>query len=130
MKNRTNNDIPLSLFVSASLCLSLSVTLDFIAHSLCRLITKTFLTKTTCLIKFYKIVTHNGVKTSHLRIQIFIKYIKTNQEQTKKINVLPVISKSKCHAEVFLKVSQNSQENICARVSFLIKMQISEMQLY
>ena len=91
--------------VSLCLCLSLSlsVTLDFMAHSLCRLITKMFLTKTTCLIKFYKIVTHNGVKTSHLRIQIFIKYIKTNQEQTKKINVLPVISKSKCRAELFCK---------------------------
>ena len=101
MKNRMNNDIPLSL--SVCLSLSLSVSLDFIAHSLCRLITKMFLTKTTCLIKFYKIVTHNGVKTSHLRIQTFIKYIKTNQEQTKKINVLPVISKSKCHAEVFCK---------------------------
>ena len=99
-----NNDVPLSL--SVCLSLSLSVSLDFIAHSLCRLITKMFLTKTTCLIKFYKIVTHNGVKTSHLKIQIFIKYIKTNQEQTKKTNVFPAISKSKYRSsrlEVFCK---------------------------
>ena len=27
--------------------------------------------------------------------------------------------------KVFLKISQNSQENICARVSFLIKLQAS-----
>ena len=27
------------------------------------------------------------------------------------------------HPEVFLKISQNSQENTCARVSFLIKLQ-------
>ena len=32
--------------------------------------------------------------------------------------------------EVFLKISQNSQENTCARVSFLIKLQASGLQLY
>ena len=31
--------------------------------------------------------------------------------------------------KVFLEISQNSQENICARVSFLIKLQAS-LQLY
>ena len=32
--------------------------------------------------------------------------------------------------KVFLKISQNSQENTCARVSFLIKLQASGLQLY
>ena len=32
--------------------------------------------------------------------------------------------------KVFLEISQNSQENICARVSFLIKLQVSGLQLY
>ena len=31
---------------------------------------------------------------------------------------------------VFLKISQNSQENTCARVSFLIKLLASGRQLY
>ena len=32
--------------------------------------------------------------------------------------------------KVFLEISQNSQENTCAKVSFLIKLQVSELQLY
>ena len=32
--------------------------------------------------------------------------------------------------KVFLEISQNSQENICARISFLIKLQSSGLQLY
>ena len=32
--------------------------------------------------------------------------------------------------KVFLKISQNSQENTCTRVYFLIKLQNSGMQLY
>ena len=32
--------------------------------------------------------------------------------------------------KVFLNISQNSQENTCARVSFLIKLQASALQLY
>ena len=32
--------------------------------------------------------------------------------------------------KVFLEISKNSQENICARVSFLIKLQASGLQLY
>ena len=31
---------------------------------------------------------------------------------------------------VFLKISQNSQENTCARVSFLMKLQASGQQRY
>ena len=31
---------------------------------------------------------------------------------------------------VFLEISQNSQENTCPRVSFLIKLQASWLQLY
>ena len=32
--------------------------------------------------------------------------------------------------KVFLEISQNSQENTCARASFLIKLQTSALQLY
>ena len=32
--------------------------------------------------------------------------------------------------KVFLKIPQNSQENTCARVSFLMKLQASGLQLY
>ena len=32
--------------------------------------------------------------------------------------------------KVFLKTSQNSQENTCARFSYLIKLQASGLQLY
>ena len=32
--------------------------------------------------------------------------------------------------KVFLEISQNLQENTCARVSFLIKLQVSGLQLY
>ena len=36
-----------------------------------------------------------------------------------------------CSVEkVFLEVSQNSQENICVRASFLIKLQAYGLQLY
>ena len=32
--------------------------------------------------------------------------------------------------KVFLEISQNSQENTCARVSFLIRLQVWGLQLY
>ena len=32
--------------------------------------------------------------------------------------------------KVFLEISQNPQENTCARVSFLIKLQAQDLQLY
>ena len=34
------------------------------------------------------------------------------------------------YKKAFLEISQNSLENICARVSFLIKLQASGLQLY
>ena len=36
----------------------------------------------------------------------------------------------KCSVKMFLKISQNSQENTCARVSFLTKLQASGLKLY
>ena len=37
----------------------------------------------------------------------------------------------RCSLEkLFLEISQNSQENTCARVSFLIKLQVLALQLY
>ena len=35
-----------------------------------------------------------------------------------------------CKKKVSLEISQNSQENTCARVSFLMKLQVSGLQLY
>ena len=35
-----------------------------------------------------------------------------------------------CKKKVFLDISQNSQENTCARVSFSIKLQALDLQLY
>ena len=35
-----------------------------------------------------------------------------------------------CKNKVFLEILQNFQENICAKVSFLIKLQASGLQLY
>ena len=32
--------------------------------------------------------------------------------------------------KLFLEISQNSQENTCAKISFLIKLQVSALQLY
>ena len=44
-------------------------------------------------------------------------------------NLEAVVQKSSLK-KVFLEISQNSQENTVARVSFLIKLQASGLQLY
>ena len=41
-----------------------------------------------------------------------------------------VVAQSCSVKKVFLKISYNSQENTCARVSFLIKLEASALQLY
>ena len=43
---------------------------------------------------------------------------------------LEVAAHRGCVEKVFLEISQNSQENTCARVSFLIKLQAWGLQLY
>ena len=40
------------------------------------------------------------------------------------------VTKGVLYKKVLLQISQNSQENTCARVSFLIKLQASGLQLY
>ena len=48
-------------------------------------------------------------------------------------NVEPVITRKSLNVfckKVFLEISQNSQENTCVRVSFLIKLQAQGQQLY
>ena len=45
-------------------------------------------------------------------------------------NSFEAVSRMCSAKKVFLKISQNSQENICARASFLIKLQASSLQLY
>ena len=64
----------------------------------------------------------------------YIKYVKVNQTQISLRNLLRTIcarkfeidrnSHHRCSVKkIFLENSQNSQENTCARVSFLIKLQ-------
>ena len=48
----------------------------------------------------------------------------------KRVNNLEAVVRSCSVKKVFLEISQNSQENTCARVSFLIKLQSSGLQLY
>ena len=48
-----------------------------------------------------------------------------------KLSDLPEAVAQMCSIKkVFLEISQNSQENTCARVSLLIKLQASGLQLY
>ena len=42
---------------------------------------------------------------------------------TEKFNMADVVARMCSVKKVFLKISQNSQEKTCARVSFLIKLQ-------
>ena len=42
-----------------------------------------------------------------------------------KVKVLEAVVRGCSVKKVFLEISQNSQENTCARVSFLIKLQVS-----
>ena len=44
-------------------------------------------------------------------------------------NIQCVIDIGVLYKKVFLEISQNSQENICARVSFLIKLHASGLRL-
>ena len=48
---------------------------------------------------------------------------------TAKYLVSEAVVRSCSVKKVFLEISQNSQENTCARVSFLIKLQASGLQL-
>ena len=41
-----------------------------------------------------------------------------------------VVARKSSLKKVFLKISQNSQENICAGFSFAIKLQAGNLQLY
>ena len=42
---------------------------------------------------------------------------------------LEAVDQSRSIKKVFFEISQNSQENTCTRVSFLIKLQASGLQL-
>ena len=45
-------------------------------------------------------------------------------------NMFKVVIRRCSIKKVFLKISQNSQENVCARFSFLIKTQVTGLQFY
>ena len=46
------------------------------------------------------------------------------------LHVLEAVAQSCSIKNVFLEISQNSQENTCAWVSFLVKVQALDLQLY
>ena len=48
----------------------------------------------------------------------------------RKKNYLEAVAQTCSVKKVFLEISENSQENTCARVSILIKLQASGLQLY
>ena len=54
---------------------------------------------------------------------------KSTKVSGKFISQEPVVQRCSVK-KVFLEISQNSQENPCARVSFLITLQASGLQLY
>ena len=67
-----------------------------------------------------------GLKTSIFFCEHFFYFVKhpTNKNYPEAVIRMCYVEK------VFLKISQNSQKNTCARVSFLIKLQASSLQLY
>ena len=52
------------------------------------------------------------------------------QQSFTKDAALKVATRGVLGKKVFLEISQNSRESACARVSFLIKLQASDLQLY
>ena len=54
----------------------------------------------------------------------------TSRKQIKKDLVLRCSRAKVFYKKVFLELLKNSQENTCARVSFLIKLQVPGLQLY
>ena len=54
----------------------------------------------------------------------------TSQTHTKKEKKISSSQRRCSVKKVFLKISQNSKENTCARVSFLLKLQTSGLQIY
>ena len=56
---------------------------------------------------------HSPIRNSEI---YYVDYVKKNNSTCTKFTIEAV-------KEVFLKILQNSQENTCARVSFLIKLQ-------
>ena len=57
----------------------------------------------------------------------FMKFLRATflQKFTTPNKVIEAVAQNCCAKALFLKVSQNSQENTCARVSFIIKLQVS-----
>ena len=57
----------------------------------------------------------------------FMKFLRATflQKFTTPNKVIEAVAQNCCAKAFFLKVSQNSQENTCARVSFIIKLQVS-----
>ena len=80
-------------------------------------------TKFACLIFFHLQKEYGNLGAKILNGQTFIS--------RNKVARMFRCSHRRCSVKkVFLEISQNSQENTCARVSFLIKLQASGLQLY
>ena len=71
----------------------------------------------------------------YVKINHFQSVIKVTCRLYKKLpllkgNVTEAVARRCSVKKVFLEISQNSQENTCARVSFLTKLQTQGLQLY
>ena len=56
-------------------------------------------------------------------ISEYVRYLKNEKKKKKKKNAVEAATRGAPCKNVFLEISQNSQENTCARVSLLIKLQ-------
>ena len=63
------------------------------------------------------------------RLMFFLTY-HSSQIFVYTLNQTEAATRSVLSSDVFLVISQNSHENACARVSFLIKLQGLDLQLY
>ena len=65
-----------------------------------------------------------------IETKLLIDFYKVITLVVHELTELEAVSQGWSSTKVFLKISQNSQENICVRVSFLIQLQTSALQLY
>ena len=72
-------------------------------------------------VKFAKFLLTPIFKSIYERLLLFLYYIFMG---------LTIVKVKSSRPEVFLKISQNSWENTCTRVSFLIRLRNSGLQLY
>ena len=67
---------------------------------------------------------------SLMQIKTFFLEDESSNLKVKYVQSTETATKGVLYKKVFLEISQNSQENTCARVFFLIKLQALCLQLY